>query len=112
MKNKYYVDQEVFYKPNYQPGRKVIIDKIGNKWVYFKYANRFDIKTGYVDGGKYPSPGKIYLNEDEYKKELFLKENQDILWMRIESLKRKIGLDQINKINAILDEVYFGTTQK
>lgn len=112
MKNKYYIDQEVFYKPNYKPGRVVIIDKIGSKWAYFDYGKRFDMKTGVIDGGKYTSPGLIYLNKEEYDNYMLLKEQRVIVWSRVESLYRKLTSEQINKIHSILDEVDLGKTKK
>lgn len=109
---KYYIDQKVFYKPSNHHGRYVVIDKIGKKWAYFNYRKKFDIKTGIVDGGKYTSPGKIYSSQEEYEYELFLDQKRSLVWSRVESLYRKLTLEQINKINSILDEVFLGTTQK
>lgn len=53
----------------------VVVTKVGRKWVSFEggernFANRFDQATGWVDGGSYSSPGRIYPSMQAYQEEL------------------------------------------
>lgn len=48
------------------------ITKVGRKWITFNEGwkqERFNAQTMRIDGGKYSSPGQIYLSEEEYKLE-------------------------------------------
>jgi hypothetical protein len=56
------------------------ITKIGNKWVTLgNNFYKFNIETMDVDGGQYSSPGKIYLNPEDFYTELRIKK----LWNSI-----------------------------
>lgn len=61
------VGQQVFvvYNGNYlsQKPRWETIEKIGRKWATISSGNRFDIKSGSLDGGNFVSPGRVWTTE-------------------------------------------------
>jgi hypothetical protein len=46
------------------------ITKVGRKWITTAciqgFTTRFDAETMYIDGGRYSSPGKVYVDERAY----------------------------------------------
>jgi hypothetical protein len=65
------VGQTLWYVPNNygrhpQQGRTVTVEKVGRKWAYIDHNERVDIKTMWVDGGQYSSPGKCYPSKEAY----------------------------------------------
>jgi len=48
------------------------ITKVGRKWITYGEgwrSRRFNAKTGWIDGGNYGSPGRVYDSEDSYRAE-------------------------------------------
>jgi hypothetical protein len=77
---KWEVGQKVFIvggfygrKPYFSEG---IITKIGRKWAYLDGWRKksFNMETGWIDGGQYTSPGRVYSSQSEYEKEEGLRE--------------------------------------
>lgn len=48
-------------------GSEEVIVRVGRKWAYIEKGYRFD-DSGYMDGGEYSSPGKVWESEAEYDK--------------------------------------------
>jgi hypothetical protein len=58
----------------YIDGNEATITKIGRKWIYYKRdwtSNRFDVQTGFVDGGNFSQRrSKVWASIDEYRNEI------------------------------------------
>jgi hypothetical protein len=75
----YYVGQTLyFYRITYRRGDvvapvPVVVSKIGRKWVSISRnghdAGRFDPESGYVDGGQFSSPGRVWRSAAEHDAE-------------------------------------------
>jgi hypothetical protein len=59
------------------------LTKIGRKWVHFETerngTDRFDPDGGWIDGGQYTSPGKVYPSKEAYELEVTRNEAWDRL---------------------------------
>ena len=73
MSDKWTVGQKVYVVPNNDGGRGLTsyeetITKLGRKWGYLQHweRNKFDLKTGEIDGGQYTSPAKVYPDKELY----------------------------------------------
>jgi hypothetical protein len=64
------------------------ITKIGRKWVTLKgYHGRFDMETGWIDGGDYLSPGRVWTSKEEYEAEVAA----DAAWKELRDLFGRCG---------------------
>lgn len=57
---------------NYLIGNlEVTVTRVGRKWAHIDWRReRFNIETGWIDGGLYSSPGKVYYSEQQYEREI------------------------------------------
>lgn len=64
------VGQKLWFVPadwyRKRQGYEVTVLKIGRKWVQISHHLRIDIKTMWVDGKGYASPGRCWLSEAEW----------------------------------------------
>lgn len=62
------VGQKLFFvsSGSDQKTREVTVNSVGRKWAELSNFCRIDIKTFVADGGKYDSPGKCFINIEEY----------------------------------------------
>lgn len=52
-----------------RPEAHLSITKVGRTWVHLSNGERFDPTTMHVDGGRYASPGRIWLSEAALKRD-------------------------------------------
>lgn len=83
-----------------------MVTKVGRKWVYFTKSwhqcenivlgriDRFHIETGYIDDGKYTSPGRVWSSYEEYTQSQL----QNKAWANFQEL--------VHKRNALPDADY------
>ena len=105
------VGQKLWFVPS-QGARKcrwVTVEKIGRKWITIGYSNgaRFDraeMARGKapLDGGRYSSPGYVYLDQYLHDKEV---EFRLLKWKIIALLQdRTLSFEQMSAIEKILEE--------
>jgi len=56
----------------YIESQHVRVEKLGHWWATLSNGYRCNRYTGIVDGGKFSSPGTIYLSQESYDKEAVL----------------------------------------
>ena len=84
------------------------ITNVGRKWITLDGGfRRFDAETMQLDGGKYMSPGKVYVSEDEYLQQtavakawsnfklklVYSQAPADITVERISEIAREFGIE-------------------
>jgi len=57
-------------RPFLDNGKEVIVEKTGSKWIYLSNRERIDIESLQADGGKYSSPGRCYVDRQQYISEM------------------------------------------
>lgn len=72
------------YHRRHAPLEEVAVVKVGRVWMTLSNGKRADVKTLVVDGGKYSSPGRCWLNKEERESELAARK----AW---QSLKARMG---------------------
>jgi hypothetical protein len=45
----------------------VLVEKVGRRWITLSNGHRIDVNSWYADGGKYTSPGRIYVSQEDYE---------------------------------------------
>jgi hypothetical protein len=106
------VGQKLWFVPS-QGARKcrwVTVEKIGRKWITIGYSNgqndQFDISKltngkAALDGGRYSSPGYVYLDQCLHDKEV---EFRLLKWKIIALLQDSIlSFEQLKDIEKILE---------
>mgnify|MGYP001796638063 FL=1 len=93
------------YKDNRRDPMWVEVTKVGRKWAYFPYNRRFDKNTLFVDGGDFLSPGRVYLEEQDYLDKI----RRSVLFGKIQNVfkwdgaGRNLDLGTLEKIAALLN---------
>jgi hypothetical protein len=66
------VGQKLWYVPSERRDKpfEVTVENVGRKWAKIGYRLRVDKETLWADGGEYSSPGRCYLSEEDYLREL------------------------------------------
>ena len=106
------VGQELWFVPSQYSGygkcKFVTIEKIGRKWVTIQYSNdQFDKSKlingkAPLDGGRYSSPGYVYLDQNLHDQEV---EFRLLKWKLIALLQDSIlSFEQMSAIEKILEE--------
>ena len=106
----YKVGQVLWYVPSDRRDkpRFETITKIGRKWITVRDGwkwIRLDMEDGLrADGGAYNSPGRAYLTEGEYVKELILNQEWNDFASRVKPQSRpeKVTMEDIWKVREIL----------
>lgn len=97
----------VYYVPRDQrwdkPQHKYVTG-IGRKWIYCGDDFRFDKVNLKVDGGRYPSPGKIYRQASDYEDKLRLDRKYAAISKTFDCYSRRdqFDEDQLDRVIAIL----------
>lgn len=47
--------------------RTETVTAVGHKWGYLGRRSRFNLATGWIDGGEYSSPGRVWPSEEAYR---------------------------------------------
>lgn len=85
---------------------EAIITKVGRKWVDLDqhHLGRFDCGTMQLDGGRYGSPGKVYLSPEVFNQEVLTQRLWSELSRRIPSGSPPEGMtiDKIRQVAALL----------
>lgn len=86
------------------------IQKIGRKWLTMEDGDRVDKNTMYIDGGKFSSPGRAYMSEEDYQ----LETQKNEAWEKLRSLIRSRCTPEHLKIKHIefMVNLINGNTEK
>lgn len=82
----------------------VKVAKVGRKWATMEGGMRADLRTGYVDGGGYTSPGRCYESEAVWKAEAKALDHWNHLKKTLEYSSLPVGLtpEDITKARLLL----------
>lgn len=107
------VGQKLWYVPSdsRQNQTEVTIQSIGRKWAKVCYVGRIDINTLEVDGGKFSSPGKCYISQEEYDNYVLIRSAWAELARKIPMYSLPEGMTQ-EKIDLIRKLVFGGDDEK
>lgn len=83
---KYKVGQSVVvhWHDRYRTDRDFVITRVGRKWVYLQDDYRFDAESMVIDGGRYPSPGRVYESREVYEAAAALQDKWSAMRFRVE----------------------------
>jgi hypothetical protein len=87
--------------------RTETITKVGRKWITTAcirgLTTRFDAETLYIDGGSYASPGKVYADEEEYRRTTLKQELWKDFHIRLTShAPDHLTVDDVKSIRSLV----------
>jgi len=86
--------------------KEATITKVGRKWVDLNphYLGRFDCSTMQLDGGRYGSPGQVYLSPEAFHTEVLTQRLWSELARRITIYSPEgMTIDKIRQVAALLN---------
>ena len=74
---RFYIGQKLWFVPSsrHRTEYEVTVTKIGRKWITIGH-DRFDADSMWLDGGRYSSPGRVWLTRTDWE----ARKARDALW--------------------------------